>query len=355
MVETPYLRFERSGPLGIVVLDRQEALNALDHAMVRTLSAQLAAWKDDPQVAAVVVRPVPGRAFCAGGDIREIVHRLRCEGVDAAWRFFHDEYRLNWRIKHYPKPYIAVMNGITMGGGVGISIHGSHRIVTENTVFAMPETGIGFFPDVGGSYFLPRLPGEIGMFLGLTGHRLRAPDCLYLGLATHHLPAAKWPLVEETLAALPADALARRLDQVLLEFCELPGAAPIEPLRGVIDACFAQPELSEVFDALAAEKTGFGAEQLKLLGEKSPLSLHVTFRQLRRGRSLDFDRCMQLEYRIVRRFLECGEFAEGVRAAVLDRDRRPRWSFSDVRSVPPEVVEAFFAELPGGDLRFDWT
>ncbi len=357
MTETAEIRIERRGALGILVLDRQHALNALTREMVRNLSRALAAWRDDPAVAAVLVRAAPGRAFCAGGDIRKVIETRDREGVEAACGFFRDEYRMNWRIRNFPKPYIALCDGITMGGGVGISVHGSHRIVTENTLFAMPETGIGFFPDVGGSWFLPRLPGELGMYLGLTGARAKAADCLYAGIATHYLPAERLPLLEEELAATPADRVATVLGELLSDLGERPepAPAPLEALRARIDSLFAGEDLFTILEALGDDRSGFGAEQLEILAGKSPFSLRVTCAQLRRGARLaDFAEALQLEYRIVHRFLEGREFAEGVRALLVDKDRNPKWTWPDPRSVPEEAVEACFAPLPGGDLRCDW-
>ncbi len=349
-----HLRLRRRGGLAVVILDRQDALNALNHAMVRTLSGWLRRWREDPEVGAVVVRPAPGRAFCAGGDVREIMERRRRLGVDAAWSFFHDEYRLNWRIKRFPKPYLAVMDGITMGGGVGISIHGSHRIVTERTLFAMPETGIGFFPDVGGTYFLPRLPGASGMYLGLTGARIRAADCLHLGIATHRIRAERWPEIEERLAAVPAGELAEAVEEVLLAYAEPPEPSEIARLRPAIDRCFARDRLEEVWAALEADADGFGSAQLEVLAQKSPLALKITFRQLRLGRSLEFEQAMRLEYRLVRGFLEEEEFAEGVRAIVVERDRKPRWRYATVACVPEEAVDRFFTAHAEVQLPLDW-
>ncbi len=221
--ETPFLRIERRGHLGVVVLERQDALNALNRAMVRVLSRTLAAWRDDPEICGVLVRPAPGRAFCAGGDVREIVSVREREGPEAALGFFRDEYRLDWRVKRFPKPYVAFLDGITMGGGVGISIHGSVRIATENTVFAMPEVGIGFFPDVGGTFFLPRLPHRFGWYMALTGERAGPADCLALGLATHYMPAAQLAVLEEELAAAPRHQFAQILAQVLARLADDPG------------------------------------------------------------------------------------------------------------------------------------
>lgn len=355
MVSSEEIRFERRGRLGVATLDRPQALNALSHAMVQRLSAALAEWRDDPEIAAVLVKAVPGRAFCAGGDVRVTADLARDQGARAVAPFFWDEYRLNWRIHTFPKPYIALLDGITMGGGVGISVHGSFRVVTENALFAMPETGIGFFPDVGGTWFLPRCPGKVGTWLGLTGARLKGADLLAAGLGTHPVPAARLAVLE--------DALARRLDggdaQAVVAAClaevEGPiGETELPGLRGRIDGCFAGETMPEIIDRLGSESTGFCALQLSTLAEKSPLAVHVTLAQLRRGRDLAIEGCLALEYRMVHRMLEAGDFAEGVRALLVDKDRRPRWRHPTLAAVRAEEVAAVMAPLPQGDLEFDW-
>lgn len=353
-LSTAEIRIARRGSTGLVVLDRPKALNALTHDMVRRLSRALALWRDDPGVARVVVRAVPGRAFCAGGDIRAIVETLRRDGVDGAVRFFFDEYRMNWRVRTFPKPYVALMDGITMGGGVGISVHGSRRIVTDRTVLAMPETGIGFFPDVCGTYFLPRLPDRMGFHMGLTGERMAAADCLALGLADRFVPSDRLDALVEALCALPADAAVEAVDAVLDRFAADPGPAACRELGPRTAACYDAPDFATLVRQLAEEPTGFGRRVLEAFAGKSPLSLRVTFEQLRRGASLDFADCMRLEYRMVHRFLACGEFAEGVRALVIDKDRSPRWRYTDWRQVPEDEVGNFFAPLAVEDLGFDW-
>ncbi|MFL5332461.1 MAG: enoyl-CoA hydratase/isomerase family protein, partial [Geminicoccaceae bacterium] len=237
---TADIRFERRGRLGVVVLDRQRALNALTWDMIRALSDQLAAWREDAQLAAVLVKAAPGRAFCAGGDIRAVSGLARQEGVPAATGFFRDEYRLNWRIHIFPKPYVALLDGITMGGGVGISVHGSYRVVTENTRVAMPETGIGFFPDVGATWFLPRCPGEVGMYLGLTGAQLDAADCLTAGIATDAAAAADLDQLESRLQErLEHEDPAAAVNATLDEFRQDTGASRLQQLRPDIDLHFA--------------------------------------------------------------------------------------------------------------------
>jgi enoyl-CoA hydratase/carnithine racemase len=352
---TDDVRFERRGALGLVILDRPKALNALTRPMVQAMILHLAAWRDDPAVAAVLVNAAPGRAFCAGGDIRAVTDLAREQGVAAATPFFRDEYRLNWRIHRFPKPYLALMDGITMGGGVGISVHGRYRVLTQRTLFAMPETGIGFTPDVGGTWFLPRCPGEIGTWLGLTGARLDAADCLTAGIGSHFVPSGRLGELEDRLAGTPAGTMQDAIDRALADLAGDPGPAGLPALRPAIDAGFAGDTIASILARLAAADSPFATAQRSSLAGKSPLALAVTLAQLRRGRRLmDFEAAMRLEYRMVHRLLATGDFAEGVRALLVDKDRQPRWRHRSVDEVPPAEVEACFAPLPGGDLPLDW-
>lgn len=343
------------GAVPVVTLNRPRALNALTYPMVLALSRRLVAWRDDPRVAAVIVKGTGGRAFCAGGDIRSLYEERHRVGPEGASRYYWDEYRLNWRVFHFAKPWIALLDGITMGGGVGVSAHGSHRIVTENTVFAMPETGIGLFPDVGATYVLPRLPGAIGMHLGLTGARIGPADCLYVGVGTHHVAAARLPELERALRDLGGRAGdAGAVDAAIEPFRADAGPPPLAGYRERIDACFGRATLEEVLAALAAEPTGWGQGQLDILRRKSPTSLRVTFRALREGARLDFDGCMRMEYRLVRRFMAGHDLFEGIRALIVDKDNAPRWRPDRLEAVTPADVDACFAPLPEGDLEFDW-
>lgn len=349
------IRFERRGRLGVVILDRQQALNALTRGMIQALSLQLVAWRQDPGVSAVLVKAAPGRAFCAGGDIRAIYDSLRAGRPEEAVEFYREEYRLDWRIFRYPKPYVALIDGIVMGGGVGISVHGSHRVVTENVSFAMPETGIGFFPDVGGTYFLPRCPGEVGTWLALTGSRLALADTLHAGIGTQHVPAGGLAALEEALAGLPANAASEDVDAVLARHAAPAGTPPLRARQPAIDRCFAGDDLPAIEAALRREPDGLGAASLAQLQERSPLSLRVTLAQMRKGAALTFEEAMQLEFRLASRFMERSDFAEGVRALLIDKDRRPRWAYPDAASVPQQVVDAYFAPLGDDELKLDWV
>lgn len=346
--------FAASGGVGEVTLNRPSALNAVTLDMLRALDDRLVTWSADASIGAVVIAG-EGRAFAAGGDIRRLYDAGR-SGDDYTSTFFWDEYIADWRIYHYAKPYVAIMDGVTMGGGVGLSAHGSHRVVTENTMFAMPETGIGFFPDVGGTYFLPRLPGRIGLYMALTGARLRAADCLYTGIATHFVPAERLEALKQALAesglATGADA-STRMTEVLDGFAGDPGAAAIAGLQERIDEVFEASSVEEVVANLRARDDEWAGKTLAGMLVRSPTALKVAFEQVRRGAELDFDRCLTLEYRISQAFMRGHDFFEGVRATIIDKDNAPEWRPGRLEDVGVEVVESYFAEPPGGDLRFD--
>lgn len=337
---------QEKGGIGILTLDRPNALNALNLAMVETVSRALCRWREDPAIRAVLLEAVPGRAFCAGGDIRRVIEAAAAEGVRAAMRFFFEEYRMNWRIAHLGKPYIAFLDGITMGGGVGISVHGTHRIATENTSLAMPETGIGFFPDVGSTHVLPRLPQRTGFYLGLTGTRIDGATATRMGLTTHVVPAAN-------LEALEAEFVAGGAIDALLD------RHGVEPAPGGLDTAaiathFAGDDLGGILASLAADDSPFAVRTLETLRQKSPLSVAVTMAALRRGRGLDLAACLAMEYRMVQHFLSGSDFGEGVRAQLVDKDKRPRWRHARIETVTAAEVEAFFAASPEGEPTFDW-
>jgi len=339
------IRFHRDGAFAIVTLDRQQALNALTLEMANRLERQLIAWSGDDAVSATVIRSAGGRAFCAGGDIRAL-YEARSRNDPDAGAFFRAEYRLNHRIKTYGKPFVALIDGIVMGGGVGLSIHGSHRVVTERCRFAMPETGIGFFPDVGGSWFLPRCPGALGTYLGLTGARLGAADMLYCGLATHHVPS-------ERLTAIAAGIgrHAGTIEALLDRNAEDPGPATLAEHRSTIDRCFAAPTVEDILSNLDADGTPWARETASLLRQKSPTSLKVTLRQLEIGRKLtSFADAMRMEYRLARHFMAAADFYEGIRAAVIDKDQAPRWQPASLASVSDEDVARYFEPLDEPDL-----
>jgi enoyl-CoA hydratase len=336
------VQFDRRGPLAIVTLDRPEALNALTLDMAEHLDRQLVEWASDPAVTAVLIRSACGRAFCAGGDIRALYDAGRRDDPYAS-DFYRSEYRLNHRIKTFGKPYVALLDGITMGGGVGLSIHGSHRVVTGRCQFAMPETGIGFFPDVGGSWFLPRCPGALGAYLALTGARLGAADMLYCGLATHCV---------EDVAALPGLLESQNVDAVLERHASDPGAAPLAQHRRAIDRCFSAMTVEDVLARLDTDGTPWAQETALLLRKKSPMSLKVTIRQLQLGAKLDsFAAAMRMEFRLARHFMAAADFYEGIRAAVIDKDQAPRWQPASLDEVSDEAVARYFEALAEPDLE----
>jgi enoyl-CoA hydratase len=314
----------------------------------------LARWQADPDVHAVLIKGAGERAFCAGGDLRWLYEVLSSQGVEPALEFYALEYAMNARLHHFTKPYVALLDGITMGGGVGVSVHGSHRVVTERTLFAMPETGIGFFPDVGATYVLPRLRGALGRYLGLTGAGLNAADCVWAEIGTCYVPAEGLDALEDALvrADLAADAHGT-VDRLLGRFQADPGPALRAADADRIDSCYGRRDLGAALKALGDEETGWGEAQLEQLSSKSPTSLAVTFRQLQEGAALAFDDAMRLEYRLVPRFLAGHDFREGVRALIIDKDRRPEWRPQRLEELSAADIEAYFRPLPGGDLQLN--
>lgn len=354
MSEQDEIRIQRRGGLIVVFLNRPRALNALSFAMCRALDDGLRRWQTDPEVHAVLIKGAGERAFCAGGDIRWLYQVLMSRGEAEALSFYAVEYPMNARLRHFTKPYIALLDGITMGGGVGVSVHGSHRVVTERTVFAMPETGIGLFPDVGATYVLPRLPGAVGMYLGLTGARLGAADCLLAGIGSCYVPADQLDELEAALAVADLSRDANSATNAVLErFRDDPGPAPLLEYMDRIDSCYGKTELEAVLRALEEETSGWGRAQLETLATKSPTSLAVTFRQLRQGATLAFDEAMRLEYRLVHRFVAGHDFREGVRALIIDKDNRPAWRPSRLEDVNASDVAAYFRPLRGGELQLN--
>ncbi len=342
------------GSVGFIVLNRPKALNAITFDMVTCIHAALTKWEADPAIKAVVIEGAGDRAFCAGGDVIAVSKAGQTQDP-LSREFFQAEYRLNRAIHQYSKPYIAFLDGITMGGGVGLSVHGDCRIVTERTMFAMPETGIGLFPDVGGSYFLSRCPGQVGLYLGLTGARLGAADMLSIGLADHYMPASTR---EAFFAALEnADWSTGSSKDVVgacaKDFLADAGTGDLEFQRDLIDETFSATTMEEILARLQAEGSDAAQTILKHLSTKSPTLLKVTLVQLRRGVQQDFDTNMQMEYRMVRHALRPGsDFHEGVRALLIDKDKSPHWSPDTMQAVLDTDVDAFFKVPAEGDLEF---
>ncbi|MEW5632152.1 enoyl-CoA hydratase/isomerase family protein [Streptomyces hydrogenans] len=331
------------GRAGFVTLDRPRAINALTHPMVRALDAALTAWEHDPAVTTVVLRGAGERGLCAGGDIRAIHDDARAGGTASA-AFWRDEYRLNARIARYPKPYVAFMDGIVMGGGVGVSAHGSVRVVTERSRIAMPETGIGFVPDVGGTWLLGRAPGELGTHLALTGAQIGAADALLAGLADHHVPAA-------ALDALAADLTRLPVDEALARHTTAPAPGVLAEQREWIDACYAAPTVEEIVDRLFDTGVPAAKETATTLLAKSPTALKATLTVLRAARGLDsLEAVLNLEYRASCAALTSHDLVEGIRAQVVDKDRNPRWEPAALAAVTDADVSRYLTPPPGGDL-----
>tara|TARA_R110002073_G_scaffold52067_10_gene135949 strand:- start:1503 stop:2552 length:1050 start_codon:yes stop_codon:yes gene_type:complete len=342
--------FEENSGLGLITLNRPGVLNALSTEMCAAIDKQLAAWEKDTTIKAVIIKAAGDKAFCAGGDVRTIVEQGH-ENNLAAKYFFATEYKMNARIFHFPKPFVALLDGIVMGGGVGVSIHGSHRIITEKTMFAMPESAIGLIPDVGGSYFLPRLPGALGLYLGLTGARLRGADILYAGIGTAYMSSEK---LEEFVRALSQEEIssAADVDAIVGRFAEDPGTAPLDEFRDLIDASFGENTVEDIFDHLSIIDHKWANETLAVLQKMSPISLKVITEQLNRGTKLDFDDCMKMEYRIVCAISSYdSDFYEGVRAVLIDKDHNPKWIPPTLDEVKPDMVMAHFDIPEGGDLE----
>ncbi|TPL41339.1 enoyl-CoA hydratase/isomerase family protein [Mesorhizobium sp. B2-4-6] len=337
------IRFERPGKAGVVTLTRPKALNAVTHDMVKALGKALDAWEQDPGINVVVVK-AEGRAFSAGGDILHIYEAGRAgkPPVD----FFADEYRLNARVARFKKPYLALIDGIVMGGGVGISFHGSHRVLTENAQFAMPEVGIGFFPDVGASHLLPDLGGYFGMYLGLTGNRIRYGDALWSGLATHTIKA------EDQAGLLDELATSNDPNAELRDFFV---PAKRETERQDLDSIarhFSKGSLADIVASLeqAAAGDAFAAKTLATLKTRSPTSLNIAWRQISAGSTLSMDECMRMEFRILNRMLAGHDFYEGIRAAIIDKGSTPKWRPAGLDEVDAAEIDAYFAPLGDKEL-----
>ena len=327
--------------VGRIGLNRPKALHALDTAMCAAMIAALDDWRTDADVAAVIVDHAEGRGFCAGGDIRMLAQSGASDGADAR-AFFHTEYRLNHLLFTYAKPTVVFMDGITMGGGVGVALPCKYRVATENTKFAMPETGIGLFPDVGGGWYLSRLPGRMGQYLALTGHRLDGAECRALGLATHYLHAATLDEAKQRIAQRP-----REIEAILDNLSSPATDDRILAHRDAIDRLFASDKLEDVYAALAHDPGEWAAQQLATLRTKSPPTMKVSLKLLLDGKAMPtFEDEMRQEYAVGSRVVQRHDFLEGVRAVIVDKDNAPRWSPDTPEDVTGHVIDQIFAPLP---------
>jgi enoyl-CoA hydratase len=341
---TEEVLFERRGAAAIVTFNRPKALNALTLGIIRAVDARIAAWEEEQAVGCILVRGAGGKAFCAGGDVRAIAEGgPGLGGPDDLKRvFFRDEYRLLRRVHRLKTPYVALQNGITMGGGAGISINGRIRVSTDNTLFAMPETGIGLFPDVGATRFLAHCPGRVGMFLALTGHRIKAADMVWCGLATHYVPQDRLDALIEVLAG------GEGVEATLATYARDPGPAPLAADRALIDRCFGAATVEEMLVLLDRARPEWAATMRRM----SPTSLAITHRQLLVGGNLALEEALALEYRMTQRAMEAHDFFEGVRALLVDKDQNPRWRPARLDEVTKSEVDRYFAPLGANELTF---
>jgi enoyl-CoA hydratase/carnithine racemase len=337
------IEFEVSGAVGIITLTREAALNALTHSMLRGISTALDDWEHDRNIHHMVIRST-GRAFSAGGDLLDLYEMGQAKRHN--FPFFRDEYRLNARLGIFPKPIIALIDGIVMGGGVGISVHGRYRVMTENAIFSMPEVGIGFFPDVGGSYFLSRLPKHVGMYLGLTGARIRSGDAYKAGIATHIVASEN---LSDLTAALGDDT---DTEAVLRRFNNPQVAAEAVLDHDEIERLFSAQSLAAVLSRLDASHNGDGlaVSAAKSIYRNSPTSVAVAFRQIREGATLTLADCMRMEYRILVRMLQASDFYEGIRAVIVDKTNDPKWRPNSLDALADDEIDAFFQPLGADEL-----
>lgn len=336
------------GKAGVITLNRSKNLNALNIPMIQALAQILEQWQTDPSVEFVVIESNNPKAFCAGGDIRAVYDARLQDDFHFCDTIFRQEYQLNYMISQYPKSYIALIDGICMGGGMGISVHGSHRIVTENAVVAMPETGIGFFPDIGASYFLNQCPGEIGTLMGIVGERISGADAIYTGLATHYVSS-------DRLLELRHNLLKSMSGQEALACIEAAKeTAPpsiVVSRQALIDQCFGADTIEEIMANLEQANVPEASQWLLSLDKRSPVSLKVSLALLRRNRGKSLKECLPLEFRLSQKFSHNYDFFEGVRALLVDKDNDPNWLPRHLSQVTPEMVDDYFKDLGERELQ----
>ena len=341
---------EVSGHTGIITLNRPTALNSLTLEMVRAMTNTLLAWREAPNIHYVMVRGSSEKAYCAGGDIRFFYQKGKAtarEGAALIEDFFTEEYALNHLIHHYSKPYIALMDGVVMGGGMGIAQAGPaarFRVVTERTKMAMPEVGIGLFPDVGGGHFLSRANGQLGTYLGVTGDMIAASDALYAGLADVFVPSAELPALQSVVLAASADGLRDAVTRFAAPFASQadPASSRLAGLREAIERHFSSNSIAGLMASLSTDNSAFAGKTLEMMNKRSPLMMCVTLSQLRRAATMSIGDCLRMERTMVRRCFEHGEVIEGVRALAIDKDHTPAWNPATLAEVTPVMVDHFF-------------
>jgi enoyl-CoA hydratase len=342
----------REGACGVMRLNRPKAINAVTLEMFRDADRALDAFEADPAVAVILLEGAGERGLCAGGDIRALWESSKVNG-DLGKILWREEYILNARIKKFPKPYVAFMDGIVMGGGVGLSAHSSHRVVTEKTKLAMPEVGLGFFPDVGGTWLLSHSPGEIGTYFGLTGQTMNGPDAIHAGFADAVVPSTKLPAVREALTKVRPGTTHTEIKALISGFATGETAGPVAAMQVTIDRWFAHDRMEDIIAALQGDGSEPALSTLKTLNEKSPRGMVVTLKLLRLARaSRSLEECLVREYRAALEVFASDDFREGVRAAVIDKDRSPKWSPPRIEDVTPEMVAPYFAEIGADELKF---
>jgi enoyl-CoA hydratase len=342
----------REGAAGIIRLNRPKAINAMTYEMSQGIDAALDRFESDPAVAVVILEGAGERGLCAGGDIRGLYASSKAGG-DLGKLFWRQEYVMNARIAKYPKPYVAFMDGLVMGGGVGLSGHARHRVVTEKTKLAMPEVGLGFFPDVGGTWLLSRSPGEIGAFFGLTGQTMNGPDAVFARFADAVVPSAKLPALREALMAVKPGASSADVDKIVAGFATGESAGPIAARKADIDRWFAHDRMEGIFAELKRDDSELAQSTLKALNEKSPRGMVVTLKLLRMARdATSLEACLVREYRAALEVFRSDDFREGVRAAVIDKERNPRWSPPRIEDVTPEMLAPYLQEIGADELVF---
>ena len=343
----------REGSAGIIRLNRPKAINAMTLEMSEGIDAALDQFEADPDVAAVVLEGAGERGLCAGGDIRGLYESSRAGG-DLGKRFWRQEYIMNARIAKYPKPYVAFMDGLVMGGGVGLSGHARHRVVTEKTKLSMPEVGLGFFPDVGGTWLLSRSPGEIGSYFGLTGQPMNGPDAIHARFADAVVPSAKLPALREVLTKLRPGTSSTEVKLLIDGFATGETSGPVAAMQSTIDRWFDHDRMEDIVAALQRDGSELALATSKTLSEKSPRGMVVTLKLLRLARtSSSLEECLVREYRAALEVFASDDFREGVRAAVIDKDRNPKWSPPGIADVTAEMVAPYFAEIGADELSFN--
>ena len=342
----------KEGSAGILRLNRPKAINAVTLEMFHDIDRALDIFEKDPAVAVIVLEGAGERGLCAGGDIRSLWESSRVKG-DLGKILWRDEYILNARIKKFPKPYVAFMDGIVMGGGVGLSAHSAHRVVTDKTRLAMPEVGLGFFPDVGGTWLLSHSPGEIGTYFGLTGQTMNGPDAVHAKFADAVVPSSKLPALREALTKAAPGTTSADIRKLIDGFSTGETAGPVAAQQAKIDALFSHDRMEDIVAALQRDGSDFAQATLKTLNEKSPRGMVVTLKLLRLARkSSSLEECLVREYRAALEVFASDDFREGVRAAVIDKDRNPKWSPPRIEDVTPAKVAPYFAEIGADELKF---